>query len=135
MKIITMKISQKKWSEIVDIGQMVGEGDNAIKYQLDFSIKSVVRLDKMIDDLWEGEIPNNLDNMIYLFGSYLAIITENYFNGSWSINKQTNEINFESKTSKVKFNPWNWVAKKFELNESLSSKTQVIFKMIKDDVK
>ena len=36
MKIITMKISQKKWSEIVDIGQMVGEGDNAIKYQLDF---------------------------------------------------------------------------------------------------
>ena len=135
MKIITMKIPRKKWSEIVDIGQMVGKGDNAIKYQLDFSIKSVVRLDKMIDELWEGEMPNNLDNMIYLFGSYLAIITDNYFNGSWTINKQTNEINFESKISKVIFNPWNWVAKKFELSENLSSKTKVIFKMIKDDMK
>jgi hypothetical protein len=71
----------------------------------------------MIDVLWEGEIPKSLDNLVYVFGSYLAIIIDNNFVGKWIIEKESNEIYFESDITKVKFSPWVWIVKKFKLSE------------------
>ena len=114
---------------------MVGEGDDAKKYKLDFSIKSIPRLDKMISDLWKGDPPNDLDTMTFVFGSYVALIVDRSFQGSWTTEKDTNEIVFNSKKSSVNFNPWNWVAKRFELEDMIAPKADFIFKMLVEDKK
>ena len=130
-----MKISKKQQLRIVEVGQMVGEGDDAKKYKLDFSIKSIPRLDKMISDLWKGDPPNDLDTMTFVFGSYVALIVDRSFQGSWTTEKDTNEIVFNSKKSSVNFNPWNWVAKRFELEDMIAPKADFIFKMLVEDKK
>lgn len=55
------------------------------------------------------------------------------FKGEWSKDETAGEVTFESDTSGVGFNPFNWVAKKFDLQDDLESKYRVITKMIEAD--
>jgi hypothetical protein len=130
-----MKLSKERWSEIEQTALIVGEGREAEMYKLDFTQASIARLDSMIDDLWEGEAPQNLEMMVWVFGSYIALIVNRTFDGEWTTRKGSREITFESATSGVAFNPWNWVAKRFELDDPLAPKASMIFNMIKVDNK
>lgn len=130
-----MKISKRDWDDILETGKIVGEGDMAEKYQLDFSIESISRLDEMISDLWEGEQPNDINRIGWVFGCYLALIINDKFHGDWSKDAKTDQILFLSKKTQISFSPWTWVIKRFELDESLSSKSNVIFQMLRNDYK
>ena len=128
-----MKLPKKIWHEIQVVAQFACEGDMGKKYKLNFSLLSIRRLDNMIDYLWEGEHPRDLNGMVWLFGCYLAIVIDSKFNGTWCIDKKTQEISFRSATTIFTLCPWNWVAKRFEGEESLADKTSAIFQLIKSD--
>ncbi len=128
-----MEISNCDWDDILETGKIVGEGDMAQKYQLDFSIESISRLDEMISDLWQGEQPNDINKIGWVFGCYLALIINDKFNGHWTRDAETNQIVFISAKSQISFSPWVWVVKRFQLDESLASKSNVIFNMLTKD--
>jgi hypothetical protein len=52
-----------------------------VKLKLDE--KSVKKLDKIISDGWGGEPPNQMDNMVMVFGSFLGEAMIATFNGRW----------------------------------------------------
>ncbi len=56
---------------------------HAFNYDLDFSAKSIPALDEMIKTAWPGEPPNNLDEIILGFGSYLGESIRTIHGGEW----------------------------------------------------
>ena len=75
------------------------------------------------------------NNLIWVFGSYIALIVDKNFKGVWTKNSNNQEIWFGASKSGVKFSPYNWIAKKFEFGDSLESKYTAIADMIEKDKK
>ena len=132
-----MPTNKKLWEDIKEAGEIVGEGEKAEEYKLDFSEASLKRLDQMIIDLWgdDGPSKKSYDNLIWVFGSYIALIVDKNFKGVWTKNSNNQEIWFGASKSGVKFSPYNWIAKKFEFGDSLESKYTAIADMIEKDKK
>jgi hypothetical protein len=121
---------------ILHTAQQVPSFDEEQEYDLDFSEESIGRLDELIDDFWGegGPSKDNFDTMVWVFGCYIAAVVENNFKGHW-YKEESGEVNFEPEISEIAFNPFNWVAKKFELKDSLEAKYEFVTNMMKVDRK
>ena len=132
-----MSEAKDLWESIVKTAEYVSQGKDAEEYGLDFSEESVIGLDDMLEDLWgeEGPSEENWDSMVWAFGSYIAVVISRHFNGDWARNEESGEIVFEAETAGVGLNPFSWVAKKFDTQDSLKSNYDFITNMMKEDRK
>jgi hypothetical protein len=130
-----MAKTSELFNQIVETAELVRTGDGADEYQLDLSEESIARLDDMIDDFWGegGPAEENFHAMVWAFGCYIGAVVTRHFKGEWFKDETTGEVTFESDTSGVGFNPFNWVAKKFDLQDDLESKYRMITNMIEAD--
>ena len=129
--------SNELLGSIIETAKFVAGDEGSKVYDLDFSEESIGSLDDMIDDYF-GEVgpsEENFDSMVWAYGSYVAAVIDRHFNGDWYKNKDTGEITFEPELSSVGANPFNWVAKKFDLGDTLESKYVSITNMFKEDRK
>ncbi len=132
-----MSTNQELWDHIKETAEYIAQMDDAANYDLDFSEESLFSLDDMLEDFYgdEGPSEENWDAMVWAFGSYVAVVINNHFNGEWAKNDETGEIIFEAETAGVGLNPFTWVAKKFDIQDSIKDKYDFIANMMKDDRK
>jgi hypothetical protein len=132
-----MDTNQELWNSIKETAEYVAKMDDAADYALDFSEESIVSLEDMLEDFYgdEGPSEQNWDAMVWAFGSYLAAVINNNFNGEWVKNEETGEIIFEAETAGVGLNPFTWIAKKFDAQDSIKDKYNFITNMMKEDRK
>ena len=130
-----MTKEQKLIDKILETAQIVATGPEAEEYGLDLSEKSIKRLDRMIKVFWgeSGPSEEGRDHIIWAFGSYIAAIVDKHFAGSWEESEELGGIAFNSKTSSVRFSPYNWVAKRFDLGDKLAYKYKVIANLMRPD--
>ena len=106
-------------------------------YNLDFSEESIGSLEDMIEDYFgeDGPSEENFNAMVWIYGSYVAAVIDRNFNGDWYENEDTGEVTFEPEISPIGANPYNWVAKKFDLGDNLQGKYLSITNLFKEDRK
>ena len=129
-----MKTENELLNTILQTAEMVRARDEDNEYDLDFSEGSIARLEEMIDDFWgeDGPSKENFDLMVWAFGCYVAAVIETNFNGEWH-KEESGELSFVSDSGEVGLKPFNWIAKKFELQDSLEAKYDFATNMIKAD--
>ena len=129
--------SNELLDSIIETAKFVAGDGGSKDYDLDFSEESIGSLDDMIDDYFgeDGPSKENFDAMVWAYGSYVAAVIDRHFNGDWYKNEDTGEITFEPELSSVGANPFNWVAKKFDLGDTLQSKYISMTNMFKEDRK
>jgi len=122
---------------ILKMAEFVAQDKGSENYDLDYSEKSIGRLDDMINDYFgdNGPSEKNFNAMVWAYGSYVAAVIDRNFNGNWYRNEDTGEVRFEPETSPIGAKPFNWVAKKFDLGDSLQEKYVSITNMFKEDRK
>lgn len=132
-----MPKKQKLIDVILESAQLVATGPDAEKYGLDLSEASIKRLDRMIKDYWgeSGPSKEGRDNVIWVFGSYIAAIVDKNFWGSWEESEELGGIAFKAKTGNVRFSPYNWVAKRFDSGDELAYKYKVMKNLMRGDRK
>ena len=132
-----MPKKQKLIDAILESAQIVASGPDAEKYRLDLSEDSIKRLDRMIKDYWgeSGPSEEGRDNIIWVFGSYVAAIVGQHFTGIWGESEALGGIAFKPKSGKVSFSPYNWVAKRFDVGDTLAYKYKTVAKLMAADRK
>jgi hypothetical protein len=111
-----LKANIEKWCNSF-IDAMEDDGDN-----LDYSIESLNFIDEWIDSAWNGGQPNNIDSMVQVIGAYVGLTIEKIFPGIWSIVDDGYVFildETESIPEGFEINPFGWVRKRFEQNQSI----------------
>lgn len=132
-----MTLPRDEWQKIEATASYVASKARTDGYWLDFSEQSLEELDKMFSDTWgdAGPSEENLNAMVWAFGSYVAIVINTHYSGVWDRERDDGPINFTSASGLIGFNPWNWVAKRFDEGDSVSEKYSAITKMVDGDRK
>ena len=70
-------------------------------FELDHSPESLATVDRMVDDLWQGQAPDNLEAMVQLIGAYVGETLRRNLGGEWGISPEfnTEALNLPSGTS------------------------------------
>jgi hypothetical protein len=61
---------------------------------LDYSEDSITKLDNIISNAWNGQVPQQLDAMIEMFGAYLGEVLSRNIDGRWTLKEGTWMIDF-----------------------------------------
>lgn len=120
---------------ILNTAKFVASSKETQKYALDFSEKSIGRLDDMIDDFWgeDGPSEKNFSNVAWVLSCYIAAIIEKNFKGEWRKDEAMGAAVFHAESSGFGLYPYAWVDKRLELQDSLKSKYDTVKKLIKAD--
>ena len=94
-------------------GKFVQTCKEVFNIDMDYSVQSIKMLDGIIDRAWDGKQPNDIDNMIILFGSYLGEAIKKNHGGEWDYDENFGIVlkNFENWT--ITIFPFDKVRKKF----------------------
>lgn len=95
--------------------------------RLDYSIGSLVLLDQLVKELWHGEPPNqkNIESVVAVFGSYIAQILMQTFNGRWAVGSDgawKYIMALSEDHPEIQVYPFVWMRKRFEKGELISEK-------------
>ena len=107
--------------------------------QLDFSPKSLMVIDELIETLFGGRFlsKTKVDALVSGFGGYVAYVIQRSNEGAWkkAQYRYTFELVRDGKPTGFAVNPWSWVHKRFIENDLLALKYASLMRIAKQFLK
>jgi hypothetical protein len=98
----------------------------------DFSERSIACMDHFIESKWPDLGPSleNFETMVWIHGCYVAAVLCRHYRGRLVLSDGGGPL-FQCTT--VGLNPWEWVRKRFQLQDGLAAQYEVFTRLAADD--